>query len=76
MVRQTIESPKKAIERSGSTGLFQGTLIFIFRLLLLGISSISAGLMGVAIASVAPGEVDDPPPLEMVFRQVAEFRQR
>lgn len=59
--------------RSGSW--FRDTLVLIFRVLLLGIGGVSATLIGMAIATITPGQVEDTPLLEHALRQVNTVRK-
>jgi outer membrane protein OmpA-like peptidoglycan-associated protein len=52
-----------------STGRLRSWLVFIFRLLLLGVSSGFALMLGIAIAQFFPAQTQDPPFLERAFRQ-------
>ncbi|MGJ3244582.1 MAG: OmpA family protein [Elainellaceae cyanobacterium] len=70
----TVHKPKlQSTQRSFNWGI--GLLIIIFRLLLLSVGGATAGLLGIAIAQVVPGNVDDPPFLENVLRGGASLRQ-
>ncbi|MBF2078601.1 MAG: OmpA family protein [Synechococcales cyanobacterium T60_A2020_003] len=51
-----------------SPGRGWGILVFIFRLLLLGVSGTLAFLIGMAIASLFPGTITDPPLVERAIR--------
>ncbi|MEB3355497.1 MAG: hypothetical protein VKK04_02030 [Synechococcales bacterium] len=58
-----------------SSGWLRGTLVLIFRLLLLGVGGAVALLVGIAIATLFPGNVTEPPILERVLRQATHTRQ-
>jgi len=62
----------EAKQRSG--GWFSSLLVTIFRLLLLGVGSVSALLFGIAIATVFPGDVETTPPLERILETISDFR--
>lgn len=51
-----------------SPGRGWGVLVFIFRLLLLGVSGTLAFLLGMAIASLFPGAIAEPPLVERAIR--------
>ncbi|WP_416674169.1 OmpA family protein [Egbenema bharatensis] len=49
-------------------GAGRGILVFIFRLLLLGVSGILAVLLGIAIANLRPGNIQSPPFAEKLLQ--------
>jgi OOP family OmpA-OmpF porin len=51
-----------------SYGAGRGLLVFIFRLLMLGVSGTLAGLLGIAIANLYPGNIQEPPLAEKVLQ--------
>lgn len=60
--------PRKA------TSPLRPILVLIFRLLLLGVGSAVALIIGIAIAQVVPGSVEERPVLENLLRGVARLR--
>lgn len=48
-------------------------LVLLFRLLLLGVSGSLAGLLGIAVAQLYPGDIDEPPLVEKLLRGSALF---
>ncbi|MGJ3252376.1 MAG: hypothetical protein ACFE0J_14810 [Elainellaceae cyanobacterium] len=70
----TIHKPElHSTQQSSNWGI--GLLIIIFRLLLLSVGGAAAGLLGIAIAQVVPGDVDNPPFLETVLRSAGSLRR-
>lgn len=70
----TVNQPKsQPPKRSPHWGV--GLLIIIFRLLLLGVGGVTAGLVGISVAQVVPGNVQDPPLLERVLRWGINLRR-
>lgn len=57
-----------------ATAAIRPALVLIFRLLLLGVGSAAALVIGVLVAQISPGSVDRQPLLENVLRGVARFR--
>ncbi|GAB4384756.1 MAG: hypothetical protein Kow00121_48690 [Elainellaceae cyanobacterium] len=60
--------PKQQSPKRPSSGRGRGFLVFLFRLLLLGISGSLAGLVGITIAQFYPGQVEDPPLVEKLLQ--------
>lgn len=70
----TIHKPElHSTQQSSNWGI--GLLVIIFRLLLLSVGGAAAGLLGIAIAQVVPGDVDNPPFFETVLRRAASLRR-
>lgn len=65
--------PTKVATRRRTVGV-RPLLVLIFRLLLLGVGSAIALLIGIGLAQFSPGRVDDKPFLEDVLRGVARLR--
>ncbi|MGB3492002.1 MAG: hypothetical protein WBA57_04700 [Elainellaceae cyanobacterium] len=61
--------------QSSSTGWLKSFLVLIFRLLLLGVGSISAVLVGMAIATVFAAEVNEKPLLETALHRGSKVRR-
>lgn len=74
VTKPSLESQEVSKTQSASGGWLSSLLILIFRLLLLGVGSVSAILIGIAVASIEPGEIDTVPPLEKLFQKAIEFR--
>ena len=70
---QAPELPKQRPSRKPSGG--RGFLVFLFRLLLLGVSSSLAGLLGIAIAQFYPGNIEDPPLVEKLIQGTQSMRR-
>lgn len=70
---QAPELPKQRPSRKPSGG--RGFLVFLFRLLLLGVSSSLAGLLGIAIAQFYPGTIEDPPLVEKLVQGTQSLRK-
>jgi hypothetical protein len=68
------DSQNRVNQEQSSRGWLSPLLVVIFRLLLLGVGSVSALLVGIAVATVSPGEVETQPPLEKVFQVLSDFR--
>ena len=71
MVKSPVTQPSERIENRARTSKSKGgfLLVSIFRLLLLGISSSLAALMGMAIAQFYPDTAQEPPIVEKALRQ-------
>ncbi|MGB3613425.1 MAG: hypothetical protein WBA10_06475 [Elainellaceae cyanobacterium] len=67
------KTPTPARSRPARSGL-RSVLVLIFRLLLLGVGSALALVIGILVAQMAPGSVDRQPLLEDLLRGVARFR--
>lgn len=75
MTKTPTEPTTQQPDPQSSAGWFKNLLITIFRLLLLGVGSVSAVFVGMAIATVAPAEVNDTPWLEIILKRGADLRQ-
>ncbi|MEO0408730.1 MAG: hypothetical protein AAF289_15405 [Cyanobacteria bacterium P01_A01_bin.135] len=65
--------PTKIATRSRTAGI-RPVLVLIFRLLLLGVGSAVALLIGILLAQLSPGTVNEKPLLEDLLRGVARLR--
>ncbi len=70
----TVNKPESR-EPQRSPGWGVGLLILIFRLLLLGVGGVAAGLIGISIAQVVPGTIQEPPLLERALRLGISLRR-
>lgn len=67
-VTETPKRRKPARQQPPSHGFGRGLLVFIFRLLMLGVSGSLAALLGIAIANLSPGNVQEPPFAEKLLQ--------
>jgi OOP family OmpA-OmpF porin len=67
-VAETLKRRRPARQQPPSHGFGRGLLVFIFRLLMLGVSGSLAGLLGIAIANLAPGNIQEPPFAEKLLQ--------
>lgn len=75
MTNTSTEATTEQSPKPTSGGCFQGLLVLIFRLLLLGVGSVFAVLVGMAIATFYAAEVNQAPLLETVLERGVKLRQ-
>ncbi len=75
MTETTTEATTEEHSTQSSGGWFRGLLVLIFRLLLLGVGSVFAVLLGVAIATMYSAEVSNTPVLETALKRSLNLRR-
>lgn len=67
---QTPESTSQPPQQRRSLNAVRSVLVLVFRLLLLGVGGSLAGVVGMAIATIYPAEVEAPPVSERVIQRI------
>lgn len=74
MADSSVIQPTKTVVQRSSISLWRSLLVLVFRLLLLGVGGVSATLVGIAVASLYPDQVTEPPLAEQMLRQIEGIR--